>query len=59
MLSFRDSSWYQSGNSGRVRDRQRQRQRERESAGAAARAVAPVPPFLSSPGGRRGQRLRG
>ena len=31
MLTFRDNSWYQSGDSGVVRDRQRERARERES----------------------------
>lgn len=33
MLTFRDNSWYQSGNSDVVRDRQRDRQREKERAG--------------------------
>ena len=39
MLTFRDNSWYQSGNSGVVRDRQRERQRERERAPGAGRGV--------------------
>lgn len=33
MLTFRDNSWYQSGNSDVVRHRQRERQREKERAG--------------------------
>lgn len=45
MLTFRDNSWYQSGNSDVVRDRQRERQREKERAGTVGRpqALAPVP----------------
>lgn len=52
MLTFRDNSWYQSGNSGVVRDRQGERQREKERAGAGgpAAAVAPGAPFPFLPG---------
>lgn len=52
MLTFRDNSWYQSGNSGVVRDRQGERQREKERAGAGGpdAAVAPGAPFPFLPG---------
>lgn len=51
MLTFRDNSWYQSGNSDFVRDGQREKQREKERAGTGRPATgpSPVPPFLSSP----------
>lgn len=47
MLTFRDSSWYQSGNSDVVRDRQTESQQEKES------RPGPGAPFLpaSTPGG--------
>lgn len=43
MLTFRDNSWYQSGNSDVVRDRQREKQREKERAGAGGPAPGPAP----------------
>lgn len=50
MLTFRDNSWYQSGNSDVVRDRQREKQREKERAGTGGPATGPGPrcpyPFL-------------
>lgn len=52
MLTFRDNSWYQSGDSGVVRDRQRERQREKERAGPGGPAWAADPgaPFPFLPG---------
>ena len=62
MLTFRDNSWYQSGNSGVVRDRQREGQREsaseRRHGGPSCRPqpLAPpsFPPWLHSLDGRVG-----
>lgn len=47
MLTFRDNSWYQSGNSGVVRDRQRERPREE-----GERPGGPRCPFPSLPASR-------
>lgn len=74
MLTFRDNSWYQSGNSGVVRDRQRERPREEGERPGGPRC--PFPSLPASPvwadrrvrpwghtgrvaGGRQGGRRRG
>lgn len=50
MLTFRDNSWYQSGNSDVVRDRQTDRPRERASGhGASSRGRRPRRPLPSPP----------
>lgn len=61
MLTFRDNSWYQSGNSDVVRDRQREKQREKERAGTGgpATGLAPGAPILSSPASQQSRWVGG